>query len=114
MTNHESFERFIETSRLSDYFKGDGDLEQRLYHDLGIYGDIAESYIEALKDNYNVDVTDFVFSDYFPDEFAGKNQLQKILFSLVPFIRSKVEDQKGFKPLTFLMLKEAIKNGKLV
>jgi hypothetical protein len=114
MTSYESFERFIETSGLSDYFKGDRDLELRLYHDLGIYGDIAESYIETLRDNCNVDVTDFVFSDYFPEEFAGKNQLQKIIFSLVPFIRSKVEDRKGYKPLTFLMLKDAIRKGKLV
>lgn len=109
----DDFDNFIIDSGLSDYCKKKSDLKLRLYHDLGIYGDIAESCIETLKDNYNVDVTNFAFEYYFPEEFSGESQLQRILFNFVPFLRSKAENKKEFKPLTFLMIKNAIKEGRL-
>ena len=108
-----SFDNFIIDSGLSDYFKSESDLELRLFHDLGIYGDIAQSCIETLKDNYKVDVSSFKFEDYFPEEFSGESQLQKVLFSVVPFLRTKSENKRDFKPITFSMIKNSIQVGKL-
>ena len=113
MATKDNFDRFIKDSGLSDYYKSNSDLELRLYHDLGIYGDIAESCIETLNDRYGVDVSSFEFDNYFPEEFSGKSQFQKVLFSLIPFLRASKEDKSDFKPLTFLMLKNAIDKGRL-
>ncbi|MCL1137726.1 DUF1493 family protein [Shewanella pneumatophori] len=114
MPENNTFNSFINDSGLSDYYKSNSDLELRLYHDLNIYGDIAESCIETLSDNYGVDISSFRFGDYFPEEFSGKSHFQKMLFSLIPFLRASKEDKADFKPLTFLMLKNAIDKGRLV
>ncbi|MFT4925134.1 MAG: hypothetical protein ACI8WB_001224 [Phenylobacterium sp.] len=113
MNADDTFDNFIIDSGLSDYYKTEPDLELRLYHDLGIYGDIAESCIEILKDSYNVDVSSLNFDDYFPAEFSGQNQFQKILFSFIPFLQSKTGNKRNFKPLTFLMISNALKTGTL-
>jgi hypothetical protein len=113
MAENNTFNSFINDSGLSDYYKSNSDLELRLYHDLNIYGDIAESCIEILNDKYGVDVSCFKFEEYFPEEFSGKSQLQKVMFSLIPFLRTNKEDKAEFKPLTFLMLKNSIDKGRL-
>ncbi len=35
----------------------------RMYHDLGLYGDIAEACIGVLADHYDVDLSGFEFED---------------------------------------------------
>ena len=114
MEKEKSFKNFVITSGLSGYYKSESDLDKSLYHDFGIFGDIAESIIEELTRDYGVNTSSFKFEDYFPDEFSGKNQFQKILFSLIPFLRASKEDKADFKPLTFLMLKNAIDKRILV
>jgi hypothetical protein len=113
MTSVNSFEKFIDECGLNKYYSGKSNLNVRLYHDLNIYGDIAESYIEILRDNHNVDVSQFNFHDYFPPEFSGNSQLKKIMFSLIPFLRAKFEDKKEYLPFTFHMINEAINIGRL-
>jgi hypothetical protein len=40
--------------------------ETRMFHDLGLYGEVAEACIGVLADHYNVDLSGFEFEDYFP------------------------------------------------
>lgn len=40
----------------------------RLYHDLKIYGDDAWIIVNALHDKWGVDLSEFEFKTYFPDE----------------------------------------------
>jgi hypothetical protein len=109
--NH--FEEFLAESGLNKYYRDASDLTASLYHDCDIYGDVAESYIELLSGRYSVDVSDFKFHDYFPNEFAGNNQMKRLLFSFIPFLRAKYEDKGKYLPLTFQKIKEAINLGKL-
>ncbi len=113
MAEIDLFERYIFKAGLADYYKSDSDLKLRLYHDLGIYGDVAEGCIETLRDDFNVDVSNFKFDDYFPEEFYGDNPLEKILFSLIPFIGSIKKNRKKFKPITFERIKSALIDGRL-
>ena len=107
------YEIFLEESGLKKHYKGDESLNVRLYHDLNIYGDIAESYIELLRDNYNVDVSKFEFSDYFPCEFTGDSFLESCLYTFLPFLKNRYSSKKQFKPITFSSIKRAIENGVL-
>lgn len=113
MTSANSFEKFIDECGLNKYYSGESDLSVRFYHDLNIYGDIAESCIETLRDNYNVDVSQFNFYDYFPPEFAGESLFQRIVLSLLPFLRVIFEEKREYLPFTFHMINEAIIIGKL-
>lgn len=55
-------------------------LETRLYHDLGFYGDVAEGYMEVLMDHFHVDLRGFDFYKYFPPEITGKICWNKFFF----------------------------------
>ncbi len=113
MTPCHSFNAFIEECGLSKYYSGKSDLKVRLYHDLNIYGDIAESCIETLRDDYSVDVSQFNFHDYFPPEFAGGSLFQRIVLSLLPCLRVMFEEKRDYLPFTFQMINEAINTGRL-
>lgn len=80
----------------------------RLYHDLGIYGDIAENCMEVLADEYGVDLSEFEFSRYFPSEFVGKNALTRALLWIVPFAGHAARARGKYLPLTLEMLDEAL------
>ena len=108
-----SFENFLEESGLNKYYKDDESLNIKLYHDLNIYGDIAESYIELLSDKYNVDVSRFCFSDYFPEEFPGDSFFQSFLYSVATFLKTRHNSKKKFKAFTFFNIKNSIEKGVL-
>jgi hypothetical protein len=72
----------------------------RMYHDLGLYGDIAEAYMEELNDHYHVDLSDFEFHKFFPPEFAGKNALVAALLSILPFGGYVARQRGEYLPLT--------------
>ncbi len=108
-----SFEKFINECGLNKYYSGESELDVRLYHDLNIYGDIAESCIETLRDDYSVDVSQFNFHDYFPPEFAGESLFQRIVLSLLPCLRAMFEEKRDYLPFTFQMINEAINTGRL-
>ncbi|WP_368501967.1 DUF1493 family protein [Photobacterium sp. 1_MG-2023] len=56
----------------------------RLYHDLGIYGDEAYEFISILETSFGVDLSSFVFESYFPMEFPGDTQSQRVFYWLFP------------------------------
>lgn len=87
------------------------DLDTRLYHDLGIYGEVAEDCMEVLVDTYKVDMTNFDFEAYFPLEYPGKTGLSRFLLWQIPFARRFVESKANYNPLTLRMI-EAIIHSK--
>ncbi|AWB67160.1 hypothetical protein C2869_12255 [Saccharobesus litoralis] len=113
MESTERLNLFLIECGLDKYVKNDSDLDIKLFHDLDFYGDVAESCIELLRDKYGVDTSYFIFEDYFPDEFPGNTQFQKVLVSLIPFLRKKHVDKSRYKPFTFNKIKCAIASGRL-
>lgn len=81
----------------------------RMYHDLGLYGDIAEAYMGVLVDHYHVDLSGFEFEKYFPPEFAGKNMLARALLWIVPFVGGAARQRGEYLPLTLEMIERAIR-----
>jgi hypothetical protein len=108
------------TDLLTKYLKDCGEREKRieachmdtrLFHDLGIYGEAAEDYIDVLVNQYNVDMTGFDFARYFPPEFAGKTMLTRALIWTFPYIWklfSPRDEGSDFLPLTLEMIEQAI------
>ena len=84
----------------------------RLYHDLSIYGDIAESYIEVLIESYGVEFIDFDFDKFFPREYPGNNIVSRVFFWFVPGL-FKVVDNKIYRELNLKMIEMAIRTKKL-
>jgi hypothetical protein len=82
----------------------------RLYHDLGLYGDIAEAYIGVLPDHYHVDLSGFEFEKFFPPEFAGKNMLIRALLWIVPFAGNAARQRNEYLPLTLEMIERAMRS----
>lgn len=74
--------------------------DMSLFHDLNIYGDDADELLEKYSEEFNVSLTNFKFSDYFP--FEGD--------PIIPVIVSIIFKKKGkeFKRLTIRNLQEAI------
>jgi hypothetical protein len=81
----------------------------RMYHDLGLYGDIAEAYMEVLADHYHVDLSGFEFDKFFPPEFAGKNTLIGALLSIVPFAGYVTRQRGEYLPLTLEMIESVMR-----
>jgi hypothetical protein len=83
----------------------------RLYHDLGVYGEAAEDYLEVLIKQYHVDLSDFVFDRYFPPEFPGETAISRSLIWFFPYIwklfRPKEEKEK-YLPITLGMIEQAL------
>jgi hypothetical protein len=46
-------------------------LSTRLYHDLGVDGEEAETFMEAFAERFRVDLSGFEFERHFRDEEAG-------------------------------------------
>ncbi len=82
----------------------------RLYHDLGLYGEIAEGCMELLVDHYRVDLSGFEFDKFFPPEFAGKSALISALLSIVPFANYIARQRGEWLPLTLDEIDHAIRN----
>lgn len=82
----------------------------RMYHDLGIYGDIAEACMEVLAEHYHVDLSNFDFEKFFPHEFAGKNMLTRFLLWIVPFAGNASRQRGEWLPLTLERVDRAIHN----
>ncbi len=81
----------------------------RMYHDLGLYGDIAEAYIDVLANHYHVDLSGFEFEKFFPVEFGGKNILTRVLLWIVPFASNAVRQRSEYLPLTLEMIDGAMR-----
>lgn len=86
----------------------------RMYHDLGLYGDIAEAYMEILANDYHVDLSGFEFEKFFPLEFLGKNILTGLFLQFIPFASYLVRQRGKYLPLTLEMLDRAIRTKQLM
>lgn len=84
--------------------------ETRLYHDLNIYGDIAETFVEVLESEYSVDLTGFVFDRYFPEEYIGNTALQAFIYQVVPFLGKRKRNARDFEPIRLSDLQIVIRN----
>jgi hypothetical protein len=95
----------------SDREIGRFSLGTRLYHDLRIYGDIAEAHFEVLSEKFGVDLTNFDFQSYFPDEYPGKNKLHAMLLAFIPFSikRRLLYTDEQYEPVTLRMIQESLR-----
>jgi hypothetical protein len=82
-------------------------LESTLGDDMGLDGDEAYELLNEYALHFNVDMSGFVFSDYFGDEYPPCS-----LSRLIGSFFKKPEKTK--KDLTIGDLVEAVKRGKLV
>ena len=106
-----NFNAYLKESGLDKYISETTDLQLSLYHDLGIYGDIAESCLETLTDVYGVDLSAFEFDKYFPPEFEGYSTVQSFLFSCIPFLASRRRVSRKHTRLTLGEIKSSIESG---
>jgi len=79
--------------------------EDRLQHDLGLDGADAAVFMEKFAVRFEVDMTRFVFSDYFGKESVGCVPLW-IVWIVIPPLRPKV------KPLTLADLNKSARAKK--
>ena len=77
----------------------------RLQHDLGLDGDDARKFIDRFAERFEVDMTKFVFSDYFGRESFGCIPLW-IVWILIPPLRPKV------RPVTLADLQKSARAKK--
>lgn len=84
-------------------------LETRLYHDLGVYGEVAEDYLDVLVNQYHVNLSNFIFERYFPPEFPGKTKISRILIWNFPYIwKFFCSKEEKYLPITLGMIGQAI------
>ena len=87
--------------------------DTRLYHDLGVYGDVAESHMELLAEAFGVDMTGFEFDEYFPQEFPGKTLMSSIALSVIPGLRAYHlhKEKSEHTPVTLKMIDTFVEQG---
>lgn len=84
----------------------------RLYHDLGVYGEEAEAYLEVLVEQFQVDLTDFVFARFFPNEWPqGNSYFENCFLRLFPGIERLYKKSEVYYPITLQMVNNAINLG---
>ena len=89
-------------------------MNTRMFHDLWIYGEIAEDCIEELRDKFHVNIDGFDFYRHFPPEFHENDFLAFICSGLPPFVRWRFFDKPDkYAPLTLSMIEHAITSKKL-
>ncbi len=108
------FQDFLNSTGLAKYCIREGDFDLSLWHDLKIYGDVAESYMEVLNELYDVDISEFDFYLYFPAEFLGETTFQRCLATFFPFMRAWYHSKRTYKRLMFKDIKRAIETRKLL
>jgi len=74
--------------------------ETRFFHDLGFRGDTAIECMQMLNE-MGVDMSNFIFEDYFPAEFH-----KKFILNLLPIPDKYITNKERFKPLTLAMLED--------
>ncbi len=80
----------------------------RLYHDLCIYGDIAEAFMETLNVLYKVDLSNFAFYKYFPGEFQGNSWFTRFIINCTPWGKWICQKDRTYTPITVAMIADAI------
>ena len=88
-------------------------MNTRMFHDLWIYGEIAEDCILELRDKFHVNIDGFDFYRHFPTEFYEQNIFLCLFYQGVPFVRWFFDKPDKYAPLTLGMIEHAIINKKL-
>jgi hypothetical protein len=83
-------------------------LNTQLLRDLHVYGDIAESIFEQLRDEFYVDISNFKFHEYFPDEFPNHSGFEKLWYWFNPFRPRPSVKHAEYKPVTVGMIRNSI------
>ncbi len=109
---------------LPDY-KGELTMGTRIGEDLRLIGDDADEFLDKFSKEFAVDLSEFPFSDYFPDEgsasmhfYTGRqmNRPKKPALSLLRKLDSLVwglfARRHSFKTLTVQNLYECARTGK--
>lgn len=84
----------------------------RLYHDLGMYGDIAWGLIEELGKKINM--SRFCFERHFPPEFYGNGFCASTFFSIMPFASLIRRRRESYTPITIRMVSESLAKGEWI
>lgn len=84
--------------------------DTRMYHDLGLYGEIAEGYMDALAENYHADMSGFEFERFFPPEFEGDDSLISALLSIVPLAGYLARRRREYEPLTLATIESVLRS----
>ncbi len=103
-------EKYLRQCGMSERKILNSNSETRLYHDLNIYGDIAETFVEVLESDYSVDLTSFVFDRYFPEEYIGDTALQAFIYQVVPFLGKRKRYTRNFEPIRLSDLEMIIRS----
>lgn len=93
------FEDFLLSAGLSKSVIKKAKLNTRLYHDLNIYGDEANSLVEELEKR--IHASSFRSELYFPPEFPGECFALQILHWVIPFSHQIFKTKEKYIPLTF-------------
>ena len=107
------FDEFLKETGLNKHIKNPKNLELCLYHDLNIYGDVAESYIELLGEKYDVNTEKFVFENYFPLEFYGDSIILSWVYTFFPLLRKNKDFKTDYIRFPISLFKKAIAEGVL-
>lgn len=118
---------FLRVARFSDKEIATFTYDTRLFHDLNLFGDTAEDIFEILHEVFNVELTSFIFDEYFPVEFSEDVacidnlgiflffRLDLILKNVFKKLTRKVDEiHDKYKPITLHMVEESIKKGRWV
>lgn len=81
---------------------------------MGIYGEIAEDYLEVLSAKFGVDLNGFQFEDYFPLEWPqGHSWAESLLLKVFPGIERLYRKPAIYKPLSLGDLNSALEHRRL-
>jgi len=96
-------ERLLKFVQELNPYEAEVTAETRIYHDLNVYGDDAEEFLVAYAEMFNVNLSCFVFSDYFPDEgFPFISEILRIIL---------FRPKKRYKELSVGKLEAGITTG---
>lgn len=99
---------YLRSCGISDRVINECTPDTRMWHDLGLYGDIAESCMSLLAEKYGVNLGGFLFDRFFPQEFVGRGAFTRTIFWLFPFVGSIQRKCEQHSPLTLHMINEAM------
>jgi Protein of unknown function (DUF1493) len=80
----------------------------RLFHDLDIYGEVAETCVETLASKYGVDLKGFVFEKYFPEEFSSGSAFKSFLVWIIPFAKQYMHNHSKYEEINIEMIERAL------
>ena len=90
-------------------------MDTRMFHDLGLYGDDAADAFWLLQNKFGVDLSSFDIDRYFPPEFEGKTKFEAFLRNIAtPQATRLLRVRDSYEPLTLDMINRSITNGRWI